>query len=259
MIYPIKSLDGLSFMNVSVLKNGALVGDRAHYLEDREGKVFNAKRSDKIHLIRCRFSDDRRKVFLSFNGMPFKVFDLEADLERIHQCLSSVLGEWVWLKKAGPGGFPDDIDAPGCTLVSEASLYRVGEWFGLGFDEVLRRFRPNLVISGVEPFWEDQWLGEGEQDGLVLRLGGLELKALKACRRCVVPARSSLDGVKTLGFVECFTKNRSSELHPKALSSRFGMSYRLGINTVRTDTQAQSELGVGAEVFCSGKREGKKG
>ncbi len=251
MIYPIKSLDGLSVMNVSALNNGALVGDRAHYLEDREGKVFNAKRSDKIHLIRCHFDDARRKVFLSFKGMPFEAFDLEADMERVHRFLSRVLGEWVWLKKAGLGGFPDDVEAPGCTLVSEASLYRVGQWFGLGFDEVLRRFRPNLVISGVEPFWEDQWLGEGEQDGLVLRFGGLELKALKACRRCVVPTRSSLDGVETLDFVKCFTKHRSSELHPKALASRFGMSYRLGINTVRIDTQEQSELRVGAEVFCS--------
>lgn len=246
MIYPIKSMDGLSVEKASVSRGGALVGDRAHYLQDHTGKIFNAKRSAKCHLIRSRFSEDLQKVCFSPQANPL---DLKDDLADINQQLSSILGESVWVKRAGEGGCPDDVDAPGLTLVSEATLSRVGHWFELSEVEVLRRFRPNLVISGVEPFWEDQWLGEHEGDGGVLRINGVEFKALKACRRCVVPTRSSQDGSQTPEFVEIFKRRRTSELHSKALVERFKMSYRLCINTVRVDDKPRAGLAVGAHVY----------
>jgi uncharacterized protein YcbX len=42
----------------------------------------------------------------------------------------------------------------------------------------MNRFRPNIVLSGVEPFAEDGWRR--------IRIGGIAFAAVKPCARCVV-------------------------------------------------------------------------
>jgi uncharacterized protein YcbX len=51
------------------------------------------------------------------------------------------------------------------------------------------RFRPNLVIAGAEPFAEDRMRG--------LRVGGIELRLVKPCARCIVPSLDQLSGVRS--------------------------------------------------------------
>ena len=62
-------------------------------------------------------------------------------------------------------------------LVTDASLRALGERYGDDLD--LRRFRPNLVVGGVdEAFAEDGWAG--------LRVGGDAFYNAKPCARCGV-------------------------------------------------------------------------
>src|SRR5262249_46221838 len=44
----------------------------------------------------------------------------------------------------------------------------------------MTRFRPNVVIETDEPFAEDAWLGRR------LQIGGVVVRAVKPCGRCVV-------------------------------------------------------------------------
>jgi uncharacterized protein YcbX len=44
----------------------------------------------------------------------------------------------------------------------------------------MNRFRPNLVVSGCEPFAEDSWRR--------IRIGQMELDVAKPCSRCVMPS-----------------------------------------------------------------------
>lgn len=60
-------------------------------------------------------------------------------------------------------------------LISEASLAELNQ--RLAQPVPMSRFRPNLVVSGCEPFAEDRWKR--------LRIGGAELAVVKPCARCV--------------------------------------------------------------------------
>lgn len=42
----------------------------------------------------------------------------------------------------------------------------------------MQRFRPNLVVSGCEPFAEDRWR--------VIRIGGVVFRVVKPCARCAI-------------------------------------------------------------------------
>ena len=65
--------------------------------------------------------------------------------------LSEALAENVFLEERVEGGFPDDHDAPGPTLISTESLAEVARWFDWDLAEARRRFRMNLELTGDEP------------------------------------------------------------------------------------------------------------
>jgi uncharacterized protein YcbX len=67
------------------------------------------------------------------------------------------------------GGFPDDTDSPGPTLVSEASLDTVAKWFAFDAEQTRRRFRANITIDGLPAFGEDRWYGS------TIRIGDAEV------------------------------------------------------------------------------------
>ena len=54
-IYPVKSLDGMSLSEATVLPCGALMHDRRWRLVDAEGAVVNAKKNPRFHGIRATF------------------------------------------------------------------------------------------------------------------------------------------------------------------------------------------------------------
>lgn len=65
-------------------------------------------------------------------------------------------------------------------IISEASLESLNQQMTeRGIDAVtMNRFRPNLVISGVDPFAEDTWKR--------FRIGEIEFDVVKPCARCVL-------------------------------------------------------------------------
>lgn len=71
-------------------------------------------------------------------------------------------------------------------IATEASLLDLNGRLEQAVD--IRRFRPNIVVSGAEPWQEDQWTG--------LRIGELPFRVVKPCSRCVMTTVDPDTGVK---------------------------------------------------------------
>ena len=228
-IYPVKSLDPEELAAVTITPQGGLTGDRQFALTDEFGALMNAKRMAAIQRLRSHCLPAERRLGLKIDSRE-EVFDVDADRTRLERWVSEVLGQELRLVENPHGGFPDDTEFPGPTVVSTATLESIAEWFGLPVDEVRLRFRANLEIGGVEPFWEDRlYAGVGEH--VTFRVGGAVFFGTNPCQRCPVPARSPFTGEANAGFQRRFAELRRDTLPAWADQSRFDHYYRLAVNT----------------------------
>ena len=254
--YPFKSLDGRSVPAARLLPSGALEYDRQFAIFDAAGDVVNAKRSAAFHRLYCELDPDRRFVVLRPRGTGEAIgFHVDRQRNELAQWLSDFLnvGSPLHIDEDATGGFPDDRDAPGPTVISEATLGEVATWFpGATIDEVRARFRPNLEVSGVEPFWEDR-LYAGAGEAVEFTVGAARLTGTNPCQRCVVPTRWSLTGEvgPDLAFAKTFARQRERLLPPWANRSRFDHFYRLAVNT-RPVTNKGATIRVCDEVRIVG-------
>lgn len=236
-VHPVKALDAVAVTEARVLPSGALAGDRRWALVDTAGRFVNGKNRALVHEIRAEFELSRWEIGL--DGRSFSLVEQAAELEAY---FSERLGEPIRLRENRELGFPDDLDSPGPTCVSQASLKEVAEWFGFSLEETRARFRTNLEVSGVSPFWEDELYGS------VFRAGDVEIHAINPCQRCVVPSRHPVTGVVTGGFQKRFVARRQAEFPPTASSAQFNHYYRFAVNTRLSSTEAGKVLRVGDEV-----------
>lgn len=203
-IYPVKSCGGLSPAEWPVDAFG-FRSDRRWMVVDLAGRFLTQREEPRLALIRPAL--ETGGLVLRAPGMPeLRLPLVPATRERVTvqvwrdategvpvsagaaQWLSRYLGSpvrLVWM--------PDDVLRP--TDPRYAEGYRVSFADGFGFLVIseasltdlnrrldtplpMNRFRPNLVVSGSEPFAEDDWRR--------IRIGGLELRLVKPCGRCVV-------------------------------------------------------------------------
>ena len=114
------------------------------------------------------------------------------------------------------------------------------------------RFRANLEIGGVPPFWEDRLYAE-KPNRVHFRIGDDEFHGNNPCRRCAVPPRDPFTGESAPGnFKTLFLKMREETLPPWAERSRFDHFYRLSVNTLVPPTEAGKILRVGDEIRVIG-------
>lgn len=233
-VYPIKSLDGHDLSTCTVLGTGALANDRRYALVDGWGKYISGKTCAAIHGIRATFSEDVQSVTLSYEGQE-RSFSIADEQDGLASWCGEILGKKCRLIENDEGGFPDDCEAPGPTLISTSSLEAVAGWFeGLDLVEARRRFRFNLELAESPAFWEDTLVPEGnttEHQVRRFRLGDLVWQGRGICLRCVVPTRDSQDGTVTAGFARDFNRLREESLPDWSPVTRFDHFYRLGANT----------------------------
>jgi uncharacterized protein len=241
-VYPMKSLDGVSLDQSKIVGRGALEWDRRWAIVDESGELVNAKRSPRIQTVRCEFSHRPLRVSFPTEGSKAN-YELESQPSAIAKHLSGLLGREVSLIENPDGGFPDDPDASGPTLVSTASLKTVAEWFDISLDECRRRFRANLEIDGVPAFWEEQLYGkEGPKS---FQVGSIGFLGQNPCQRCAVPTRDSLTGTVTPLFAKTFGQKRESTLPAWAPKERFDHFYRFSVNTNVVESNIGKILRVG--------------
>ena len=146
LIYPIKSLDGVDVGEATITDGGILAMDRAYAIFDSDGKVVNGKRTARIHQLRSAFDEAMKEVRLWESSSPVQ-FCLDAP-EPMEDWLSEFFGFRVKLHKNSKAGFPDDSTAFGPTIVSEASLHAVQEWYpAVSLESIRGRFRTNLELN----------------------------------------------------------------------------------------------------------------
>jgi uncharacterized protein len=248
-IFPIKSLDGVTLDRATLLASGALNGDRQYAIVNSQGKFVNGKSTPLIHKLRATFSADLTTVTLRIQHTDRReTFTLTENRAPLDRWLSEYFGQAVSVQENIHTGFPDDLNAPGPTIISTATLEAMTQWFPeLDPAELRRRFRTNLELSGVPSFWEDQLYGESE-DGVPFCIGDVRFLGINPCQRCIVPTRSSLEGVAYPSFQKIFGQSRKETLPDWAAVTRFNHFYKLAVNT-RIATESPSvSLALGEKV-----------
>lgn len=245
-VYPIKSLDGAMVAESAIVSPGALAGDREFVVVDRLGDPYTGKRTDQMHRIRARHDLPARRVTLSA-GAGDASFNLDRERAQAAAWFSRVFDNEVRIEQKADGGFPDDVESPGPTLVSLATLETVAGWFDLSVDETRHRFRANLEIEGVEPFWEDRLYGPLGRN-VPFRIGAVQFLGTNPCQRCPVPTRNPWTGAETRMFPKTFHERRGESLPEWACRERFDHFFRLATNTKIDPGSWKRVLRVGDEA-----------
>jgi uncharacterized protein len=221
--YPVKSLGGVS-LGVAVVEPQGLRGDRRWAVVDPHGTKVTAREEHALLGLRAEPSDDggvrlvgpgaasldvapprdADPVAVGFSGQDHALpGGAEADAwlsarvgrplrlvwqdDRTHRPIRRDLG--------GAEGDRNSLsDAAPLHVTSESSLARLNDWLletALACGEEPRdplgheRFRPNVVVSGSEPFAEDAWS--------TVRIGDVPFRSTMVCDRCVMTTVDRVD------------------------------------------------------------------
>lgn len=251
--YPVKSLRGMGLDRVGLDARGFSL-DRRWMLVDRQGLFLTQRELPRMTLVRTSIQSGR--LTLQAPGMNDLLLPPESDSDETvpvkvwrDKCLARSAGKdadnWLsgfldtgcrlvylpddqlrqvdldYADKGDQTGFSDGFPL---LLISEASLQDLNS--RLPEPLPMERFRPNLVVSGCEPYAEDRWKR--------IRIGEIEFKLVKPCSRCAITTvnpESAQTGVEPL----------------KTLSSyrREGNRVYFGQNLIHTGI---GELGLGMDV-----------
>ena len=247
-IYPLKSFSELVVEEARLVAGGALQYDRQFALVDSSGKFITAKRTPAVHGLQLMLDPVDRSLTARRRSQTESVhWSIDTQRSALERWLSSYFELDVRLIEEPNGGFPDDTDATGPTIISAATWPIVADWFaGLTIDSVRGRFRANLEVEGVDPFWEDQ-LFRADSTPLPFRVGSVTFGGTNPCQRCIVPTRDPVTGEVWPEFARQFASLRAEQLPAGFARERFNHFYRLTTNTRLVD-RGESYVRVGDEV-----------
>lgn len=234
-IYPIKSLRGNALSEALVEKRG-LRHDRRWMLTDREGMFLTQREFPRMALIGVEVGEEH--VVLTAPGMndlamphepasgprrPVTVWNSTVEAakypDKVNEWLSEAVGgECVLFSMPAEAerhvnplfDRGDDLvsfaDGYPLLLIGEGSLSELNRRIAAngGNGSVspfeMRRFRPNLVVVGSEPFEEDSWSR--------IRVGEAIFRVVRPCARCAIttvdPDRGEFDGKEPLKTLATF-------------------------------------------------------
>lgn len=210
--YPIKSLAGEQITSAAVGDAG-IEGDRQWALLDRDtGLVLTARRVPELLFAEPVIDGDDAAIRLpegsvtgsdddlsDWLGRPVSLIRATSDTRgRYEIALDETDPDTEWEQWHGPKGVFHDSTQTRISIVSEASL---GDWD-------VRRFRPNVVVSGA-----------GER-GLVKRdiaIGPVRLRVMKHIDRCVIVSRPQPDLARDLQVLKDVNTHHHGELGIGAL------------------------------------------
>lgn len=245
-IFPIKALDRETPNETVVGPSGALAHDRRWAIVDApadepydpdrastRGDYVNGKATETVHRLRSTFHPDEPAVTFRADGDRER-FELDSDgsgdRTRANQWLSAYFGRPVSLRHAAEPGMPDRRYLGGPTVISTATLRAVASWVDVSLESARRRFRANVEIGGVPPFWEDRLYAD-DDEVVRFRIGDAVLEGVSPCGRCVTPTRDPETGEVTPDFRERFVRRRRKTIPPWTRSERFEHYYTLAVTT----------------------------
>lgn len=268
-IHPIKSLDAIE-VSSEVVRDGGLEWDRKYAIFDESGDYVNAKRNRDVHRIRLDFDTEAAAATVWVPGArDRRTFHMAADRPALERWLSDFLGEPVTVEESIDTRYTDAagglgaswMQAPGPSIVSTRTFEEIASWFPeLELEEVRQRFRTNLEIEGVPPFWEDRLFSD-RKHVVVFRIGDVRLHGIMPLPRCAVPARNPESGERHEDFVEKFVEKRKAHFPEWNDSERLGDHlpgksqnyYYLTVVTRIPNSMNGSALQVGDELNIQGE------
>jgi uncharacterized protein YcbX len=252
----VKSLKGLTLEQSSVDRFG-LVHDRRWMVVDADGGFLSQRELPRMALITVEL--ESQGLLLSAPEMsPIRVdrpaiaarrIEVEVWQDRLQGCLvAQQADEWlsrflgvdcrlvfmmddekrqVDQRYAEPQHLTAFSDGFPLLLTSEASLEELNSRLESSLS--MARFRPNLVVSGSEPYAEDHWAR--------IRIGSMELQLVKPCSRCSITT------------VDPATGERGSEpLTTLAGYRRRGKQVYFGQNLIY-DRPGELRVGMSVEIL----------
>lgn len=249
-IFPIKSLDGIQLEKVQTTPGGSLLHDREFAIADDDGNFLIGKTAPTIHLIRTIYNLENytASFWIEGNQENAKQFHLIDQISEINNWLSEFFGKSVQLIRNTDGRFLDIPDISGITFLSRSSLDEIAKWYPeMSVEETKRRFRSNIVIGGVEAFWEDHLFAE-EGTYVLFKVGDVELLGISPRARCVVPTRNPVTSVVSKNFAKTFGQNRAKHLPEFSKLDEYGHYYFLTVNVLIPPEQRNKTIRVGDEI-----------
>jgi hypothetical protein len=188
-IAPVKSLGLVHPHEVEVGPRG-VAGDRRFWLVDEDGRLFNNKRCGPLMAIRPEWDEESLALALTLpdgqriegvvelgDEVAAEMYGDPAPSHRVigpwQDAISQVAGRPLALLWADEHATDRGARGGHISVVSAASLGRLGEEGGSDGPPDGRHFRMLFEIDGVEAHEEDEWLGRQVQVGdAVLVLNG---------------------------------------------------------------------------------------
>jgi hypothetical protein len=244
-IYPLKGGRAVD-LDEAVVEPWGLAGDRRWLLVDADGQFITQREQPTLARLVVSYGQGAG-ITVSCDGYRSLSVAAPADSPELLKVtvwrstvlaaaagpeadgwFSGYLGEpvrLVWLddptRRAVDPEFGADGDvvsfADGFPLLvtSSASLGQLGEWLAADGDQPvpMNRFRPNVVVSGCEPWDEDRWRR--------IRIGAVSFRVAKPCGRCVVTTTDQATGERGRQPLRMLARRR-----------RFGKSLVFGQNLI---------------------------
>ncbi len=178
-ISPVKSL-ALSHPGTVDVSLQGITEDRRLFLTDDHGRLLTQRHFGNLVRVNAEYRQDPEWLVLRMPGgavVEGPVAPGEATVTRIFgrrvmgnavpgdwdTALSELCGAPVRLIRAQQSG--QCYDEFPISLLSAASLERLGEQPGVNIALDSRRFRPNFLLQGCGPHEEDDWIGEAVRIG----------------------------------------------------------------------------------------------
>jgi uncharacterized protein YcbX len=192
--YPVKGLTAEPLEQVAVQAGATLPGDRAWAIEAGSGK-FDPKaprhlpkanflmlmRDERLAMLDCRFDDEHGTLTIAGEGRPAVSGQMNTPEGRrsIEAFFAAYLGgslRGVPRVVSAPGHSFSDVAAKCIHIVNLASVREAEAAAGRRLDPL--RFRPNVVLDGLEPWSEFALVDRG------FSIGGVRLRGLSRTTRC---------------------------------------------------------------------------
>ena len=223
-IYPVKSLGGIAVQSAVVTSRG-LQHDRRWMLVDGNNRFLSQRSNPQLALFQLELIEEGFRITYVPNQaiqiIPFipqtqdvlkvRIWNDECNATKVSDELnawfSSILNEETHIvymsddsirhvdtKYAGQGHITSFADDYPMLLISEASLDDLNA--RLAEPIPMNRFRPNMVVAGIEPYMEDQMLH--------FTAAAIDFYGVKTCARCVMTtidqqtAQGSVEPLKTM-------------------------------------------------------------
>ncbi len=213
-IYPVKSMAQI-VVNKSQVDNFGLHNDRRWMVVDAQGQFITQRQQPRMCLIKVELQSN--SIILTAPQMPPLTVQLPIQKPAAtvtiwqDQCLAidcnDVTANWLTqflavecrlvyfhddeVRQVDPTfAAPNDrtafSDGFPILLISQASLDNLNDKLDVAVP--MKRFRPNIVVTGCDAFDEDTWK--------LIRIGDLTLRVVKPCSRCVIPSIDTATGEK---------------------------------------------------------------